>query len=40
MSKKFICPVCGYVYEGDEMPDDYVCPWCKHGKSDFIKITE
>ena len=33
--KKWVCEVCGYVYEGDEMPDDFVCPWCKHGKSDF-----
>ena len=37
---RWVCQTCGYVYEGDEMPDDYVCPWCKHGKSDFIKITE
>ena len=33
--KKWVCEVCGYVYEGDEVPDDFVCPWCKHGKSDF-----
>lgn len=33
--KKWVCEVCGYVYEGDEVPDDYVCPWCKHPKSDF-----
>ena len=33
--KKWVCEVCGYVYEGDEVPDDFICPWCKHGKSDF-----
>lgn len=33
--KRWVCEVCGYVYEGDELPDDFVCPWCKHGKSDF-----
>ena len=33
--KKWVCEVCGYVYEGDELPDDFICPWCKHGKSDF-----
>ena len=33
--KKWVCEVCGYVYEGDELPDDFVCPWCKHGKADF-----
>ena len=37
--KKWVCEVCGYVYEGDEMPDDFICPWCKHGKSDF-KLME
>lgn len=38
-TKKWVCEVCGYVYEGDEVPDDFVCPWCKHGKSDF-KLME
>ena len=37
---RWVCQTCGYVYEGDEMPDDFICPWCKHGKADFIKITE
>ena len=36
--KGYVCKVCGYVYEGDELPDDYVCPLCKHGASDFEKI--
>ena len=33
--KRWVCEVCGYVYEGDEVPDDFICPWCKHGKADF-----
>ena len=37
--KKWVCEVCGYVYEGDEVPDDFICPWCKHGKADF-KLME
>ena len=32
------CTVCGYVYEGDELPADFVCPLCKHPASDFEKI--
>ena len=39
LQKRWVCEVCGYVYEGDEMPDDFICPWCKHGKSDF-KLME
>ncbi len=37
--KGFVCKVCGYVYEGDELPDDFVCPLCKHGAADFEPIT-
>lgn len=37
--KGFICQVCGWVYEGDTLPEDIVCPICKHGKADF-KPTE
>ncbi|MCI8624316.1 MAG: flavin reductase [Provencibacterium sp.] len=33
--KGFVCVVCGYVYEGDTLPDDFICPWCKHPASDF-----
>ncbi|MGN1103555.1 MAG: flavin reductase [Candidatus Coproplasma sp.] len=33
------CSVCGYEYEGEELPDDFTCPWCKHGKEDFVKVT-
>ncbi|MCL2742516.1 MAG: flavin reductase [Planctomycetaceae bacterium] len=32
------CNICGYTYEGDMLPDDFVCPLCKHGASDFAKI--
>ena len=33
--KKWVCEVCGYVYEGDSLPADFICPWCKHPASDF-----
>lgn len=33
----WVCKICGYVYEGEELPADYVCPWCKHGPEDFEK---
>ncbi|MCM1144569.1 MAG: flavin reductase [Blautia sp.] len=36
--KGWRCTVCGYVYEGEELPPDFVCPWCKHGVEDFEKI--
>lgn len=36
--KGWVCKVCGYVYEGDELPDDFVCPLCKHGPADFERI--
>ena len=36
--KKWVCEVCGYVYEGDELPADYICPWCKHPASDFKPV--
>lgn len=36
--KGFVCKVCGYVYEGDVLPDDYICPLCKHGVADFEPI--
>ena len=35
----YVCKVCGYVYEGDELPEDYICPLCKHGASDFEPIA-
>ena len=37
--KGWICTVCGYIYEGETLPDDFVCPTCKHPASDF-KPTE
>ena len=36
--KGWVCKVCGYVYEGDELPEDFVCPLCKHGAADFEPI--
>lgn len=36
--KGWICKICGYVYEGEELPGDFVCPLCKHGPEDFEKI--
>ena len=36
--KGFVCKVCGYVYEGDTLPEDIVCPLCKHGAADFEEI--
>ena len=33
------CTVCGYIYEGDELPADFICPLCKHPASDFEKVT-
>ena len=36
--KGFVCKVCGYVYEGDTLPDDFICPLCKHGAADFEPI--
>lgn len=36
--RKFVCKICGYVYEGDYLPDDYICPICKHPASDFEEV--
>ena len=36
--KGYVCKVCGYVYEGEELPEDFICPLCKHGAADFEKI--
>lgn len=33
--KGYVCKICGYVYEGDPLPEDFICPWCKHPASDF-----
>ena len=34
----WVCKICGYVYEGEELPSDFICPICKHGAIDFEKI--
>lgn len=36
--KGFVCKICGWIYEGDELPQDIVCPLCKHGAADFEPI--
>lgn len=36
--KGWVCKICGYVYEGEELPADFVCPLCKHPASDFEKM--
>ncbi len=35
---RWVCRVCGYVYEGEELPADFICPVCKHGAEDFEKV--
>jgi len=36
--KGFVCKICGYIYEGETLPDDFICPICKHPASDFEPI--
>ncbi len=36
--KGYVCTICGYIYEGDPLPDDFICPLCKHGVEDFEPI--
>ncbi|MDD6621055.1 MAG: flavin reductase [Eubacteriales bacterium] len=36
--KGYVCKICGYVYEGDELPEDFICPICKHTAADFEPI--
>ena len=36
--KGYVCKICGYVYEGEPLPEDFICPLCKHGAADFEKI--
>ncbi len=33
--RKWVCKICGYTHEGDELPADFICPWCKHPAEDF-----
>ena len=35
VKKGWICKICGFIYEGESLPDDYICPICKHGAEDF-----
>ena len=37
--KGYVCKVCGWVYEGEDLPDDIICPLCKHGAADFEAIS-
>lgn len=34
----YVCKICGYIYEGEELPADFICPLCKHGAEDFEKL--
>ena len=36
--KGYVCKICGWIYEGEDLPDDIICPLCKHGKADFEPI--
>ncbi len=36
--KKWVCQICGYEYDGDVLPEDFVCPLCRHGASDFALV--
>ena len=36
---KWVCKICGYVHEGEELPDDFICPWCKHPTEDFEQVS-
>ncbi|MCR5646243.1 MAG: flavin reductase [Bacteroidales bacterium] len=38
--RRWECKVCGYIYEGDFLPDDIECPLCKHGKEEFVEIVD
>lgn len=35
----YVCTICGFIYDEDDIPDDYVCPLCNHGREVFEKIT-
>ncbi|MBR4189456.1 MAG: flavin reductase [Kiritimatiellae bacterium] len=37
--KGWVCKICGYVHEGDTLPDDFICPLCKHGAADFEPLA-
>lgn len=37
--KGWVCKICGYVHEGDKLPENFICPLCKHGASDFERLS-
>ncbi len=37
--KGYVCKICGYVYEGEELPEDFICPICKHTSEDFMPLS-
>lgn len=37
-TNSYVCKICGYVYEGESLPEDYICPICKHGAADFEQL--
>lgn len=37
-TKGYVCKICGYIYEGETLPEDFICPLCKHGAEDFEPI--
>ena len=37
-SRRWRCKICGYIHEGGSLPEDFICPWCKHGAIDFEEI--
>lgn len=37
--KGYVCKICGYIYEGDPLPEDFICPLCKHGAADFEPLN-
>ena len=37
--KGWVCKICGYIYEGDDLPADFICPLCKHGAADFERMN-
>ena len=36
---KWVCKICGYTHEGETLPDDFICPWCKHPAEDFEQVS-
>lgn len=34
----YVCKICGYFHEGEHLPPDFICPWCKHGAQDFERV--